>query len=485
MKRFVFSLLFLVYTTLVLAQNITSTAIQPPRLPFNTIKLKAGEFMQSAIPTDNHEPRGLSCIDSSLIDLTAICPMIYMPVCGCNGVTYNNQCEAVNYGGVTSWTEGECVSTGCINPLQIDSSMACILIYDPVCGCNGVTYGNQCEAYYYGGVTSWVPGECGATACQADFIFEQNGLTIDFTNISIGVYDSVLYDFADGTTSSENNPQHTFSNWGTYNVCLTIMGANCLDTYCYSIILEPLCDAYFTFTNTCDNAVTFTNYSEGDTINSWNFADGGVGVINDTSFIHTFPASGMYVVCLNISGLLCSKTYCDTVYAFNDLTLPGFTETYIGSPTLPVTVLFNAETLIDYPFTYLWDFGDGESGTEQFMSHTYTNNCNPTVCLYVDALACNRTTCKTLDLCTTGIQNILDSNFYISPNPFNDYVTFNWKDATKPVEIELLDVAGKLIFTESISEKNTFTMNTSSLPKGLYILKVQQRGSIIHKKLVK
>ena len=42
------------------------------------------------------------CIDSSLIDPTAMCFMIYDPVCGCNGITYNNDCLAEVVGGVTS-----------------------------------------------------------------------------------------------------------------------------------------------------------------------------------------------------------------------------------------------------------------------------------------------------------------------------------------------------------------------------------------------
>ena len=52
-----------------------------------------------------------TCVDSSLIDLTAMCTMIYDPVCGCNGVEYSNDCVAENFGGVTSWTSGPCSST--------------------------------------------------------------------------------------------------------------------------------------------------------------------------------------------------------------------------------------------------------------------------------------------------------------------------------------------------------------------------------------
>ena len=52
----------------------------------------------------------LACIDSSQINLNVLCPGIYEPVCGCDSITYSNSCEAINYGGVVSFTEGECGS---------------------------------------------------------------------------------------------------------------------------------------------------------------------------------------------------------------------------------------------------------------------------------------------------------------------------------------------------------------------------------------
>ncbi len=48
------------------------------------------------------------CVDPSQIDMSIGCTNIWLPVCGCDNVTYGNECEAVNWGGVTSWTEGEC-----------------------------------------------------------------------------------------------------------------------------------------------------------------------------------------------------------------------------------------------------------------------------------------------------------------------------------------------------------------------------------------
>ena len=48
----------------------------------------------------------------------------------------------------------------CIDTSQIRSEVACITVYDPVCGCNDVTYSNECFAQIEG-VTSWTPGPCG------------------------------------------------------------------------------------------------------------------------------------------------------------------------------------------------------------------------------------------------------------------------------------------------------------------------------------
>ena len=46
------------------------------------------------------------CTDITLIDPNSDCDFVYEPVCGCNGITYINSCEATNYGGVISWSLG-------------------------------------------------------------------------------------------------------------------------------------------------------------------------------------------------------------------------------------------------------------------------------------------------------------------------------------------------------------------------------------------
>lgn len=73
------------------------------------------------------------------------CPRIYKPVCGQDGKTYPNQCE-LNCAGVALFQEGACTA---ISPLEdyVPEAIPCIctFIYMPVCGADGVTYGNECN----------------------------------------------------------------------------------------------------------------------------------------------------------------------------------------------------------------------------------------------------------------------------------------------------------------------------------------------------
>lgn len=104
----------------------------------------------------------IPCFNQRLVDLSADCGDTYEPVCACNTITFENECQA-EAAGFYNVSAGPCTEqVNCESQLIdnfFDENWQCSTVYDPVCGCNGQTYSNWCGALM-DGVTVWTPGEC-------------------------------------------------------------------------------------------------------------------------------------------------------------------------------------------------------------------------------------------------------------------------------------------------------------------------------------
>lgn len=88
---------------------------------------------------------------------------IYQPVCGCDGVTYNSADEATYQYGIKKYTQGPCQEeSNCYDKSLIGKNVHqdAWMYYAPVCGCDGVTYSNKDVAMYEHGIKNFTYGAC-------------------------------------------------------------------------------------------------------------------------------------------------------------------------------------------------------------------------------------------------------------------------------------------------------------------------------------
>jgi len=185
------------------------------------------------------------------------------------------------------------------------------------------------------------------------------------------------WNFGGGSTSTLQNPVHTFGNAGTYPVTLTATDNNgCINTITQNITTQPVPVIAVFANSVCQGlATTFTNNSSipSGSIANWNWDFTADGTIDNTNAVptHTYPASGTYSVIVSASsnfGCVSSQTFQVNVYA---LPVANFSANNTCE-NLP-TVFTNNSTAPNgaYLSQYAWTFGNGVNSTTQQPQYTY------------------------------------------------------------------------------------------------------------------
>lgn len=214
---------------------------------------------------------------------------------------------------------------------------------------------------------------------------------VDFTDNSTpgsAAITSWSWDFGDGGTSNLQNPSHTYTTPGVFDITLLLVDANgCASNLSFNDLIEsnnnrPIAQYTGDPTVTClpPSLVNFTNSSSGGTGNlsyAWDFGDGNTSTDIEPS--NTYFNAGNFDVSLTVTDELgCSDTQTDVDYIVIvdnitiDFTVPN-TTVCLGDSVVFEDISSPAAS------SWMWDFGDGSTSTLQFPSHTYASAGNYTV----------------------------------------------------------------------------------------------------------
>jgi len=199
-----------------------------------------------------------------------------------------------------------------------------------------------------------------------------------FTDSSVNAV-SWLWNFGDGQTSTVQNPTHTYSQTGNYNVSLTITTADgcqasTVHQYAMSFTSLGATPSATTTDSILPMDVQFYANTVGATSWLWSFGDGDTSTLENP--VHTYTTNGPFTITLTISNDSCTTTYSYPPTDFGaggtmfDETTDSTTYTMNYDGCAPLSINFH-NPLINVASSY-WDFGDGNTSTQLNPSHTYT-----------------------------------------------------------------------------------------------------------------
>lgn len=201
-------------------------------------------------------------------------------------------------------------------------------------------------------------------------------LTVNFqdSSFSTGTINNWLWEFGDGNTSTLQNPSHTYADTGLYDVTLIVeTQEGCRDTTVYEDFVdmgEPIGGDFEAapLLACAQQPVQFTYLGPPVDSVRWIFGDGGEGT--ELNPEHAFTDVGVFDVRLITYNRGCADTLIKFQYVDVQPPIARFQMSSAVGCTLPFEVIFTDGSI--GADSWLWDFGDGTTSTDQNPRHTYT-----------------------------------------------------------------------------------------------------------------
>ncbi|MBI3520812.1 MAG: PKD domain-containing protein [Bacteroidetes bacterium] len=304
--------------------------------------------------------------------------------------------------------------------------------------------------------------------------------------------------------------QLTVSSNGTYCSSTTqTLNVNCTPT--------PTCQAAFTSqTDPVTCMTNFINQSIGTNLHSeWIDLDNGYSSLSSSASPTLGLPNGTYHIGLFTfsNGVLC-----DSVYQYVTINCSG-NQTGICQANAQFTVFADSTNPGHYfaynlssgtgTLSYLWDFGDGMTSSQQYPFHQYATPGQYPICLLVSAnngsTNCYDVFCDSSSVhrmasgfvmssinvipqSVTGIKNVGENlSFKAFPNPIADVLNIEFtNENVSGFVITITDAIGREVLSKEVNGR-TSTLNTSYLSKGFYnLILLNDKGEVLKiNKLVK
>ena len=289
------------------------------------------------------------------------------------------------------------------------------------------------------------------------------GDVIQFDDNSTGGVNNWNWNFGDGTTSTDANPSHQYTNSGTYTVSLTVGNNNGTNSISATVVVNDLPNVSLTTPNNsvCSSAAPFNLQGSPS---GGNYAGPGM---SGASFNPSNAGPGTHTI---------SYTYSDnngcSASTQITITVENGPNVSLVSPESVACLTDNVFNLQGSPAggTY---FGPGMGGNV-FTPSSAGIGTHVITYEYTDNNGCSASSEVTIIVedCTVGIEENLLNNIILYPNPNTGRFTFS--KSLNGARIKILSIEGKLVYSNLMTAENNW-IDISQTESGVYLLTIEYK----------
>lgn len=253
---------------------------------------------------------------------------------------------------------------------------------------------------------------------------------VNFTNLSSGPGNlTYQWNFDNSTGSTQESPTATYGATGTYNVSLNVTSEyGCTGGVQHAVDVSGTGTSFTSPDTVCLNStVNFQNASTTTPLSTlWDFGNGQQSTnLNDAS---TYNTPGVYTVKLKNTYTNCLDSFSKPLVVL-DKPLVAFSAPVTTACKAPLTVNFQDGS--PNALGWQWDFGDGNTSTQQHPSHTYLTEGQFNVTLTITTrLGCTNT------LTLPSYVRIIKPTVAFANAPAGDCIPFTFAPTANAVAID-------------------------------------------------
>lgn len=324
---------------------------------------------------------------------------------------------------------------------------------------------------------------------MADFVFVVEDDLVIFTSTSDNA-DTYSWDFGDMNVSNLQNPENLYATQGTYDVTLTVTNGCGSNSTNLQIITGSVPSAGFTSGASSGCAPITVQFNDGSTGNPtewfWQFPGGMPATSDEQNPTVTYTTAGNYTVSLAVSNSAGNNFVTQTNYvAVQIFPEPEFTFEIDEDNPFQVNFINQTAGVVNQ---YFWDFGDGNTSSEQDPSHVYemgATTYNVTLNAINSSCGAGNSQAVAVLYSSTEEYSILPT-VQVFPSPFTDDLYVNFEEMPDaPVELRLTAIDGRIFDRKTINNQQNVRFSTDNLPSGIYVLQMIYEGEIFGIRIVK